>query len=63
MATDETRVAQLGFGTDGRAVTRILTEHPPPGVRLTHIFNRDVSRKKVPWVSADVRWTDDIDRA
>ncbi len=61
MATDETRVALLGFGTVGRAVTRILTEHPPPGVRLTHIFNRDVSRKKVPWVSADVRWTDDID--
>jgi homoserine dehydrogenase len=61
MATGETRVALLGFGIVGRSVARILTEHPPPGVRLTHIFNRDVARKKVAWVPADVRWTDDID--
>jgi homoserine dehydrogenase len=61
MATGDTRVALLGFGTVGRSVARILTEHPPPGVRLTHIFNRDVARKKVAWVPADVRWTDDID--
>jgi homoserine dehydrogenase len=61
MATGETRVALLGFGTVGRSVTRILTEHPPPGVRLTHIFNRDVSRKQVGWVPGDVRWTDNID--
>jgi len=61
MATGETRVALLGFGTVGRSVTRILTEHPPPGVRLTHIFNRDVARKQVGWVPGDVRWTDNID--
>ncbi len=61
MITDHTRVALLGFGTVGRSVTKILTEHPPPGVRLTHIFNRDVGRKKVGWVAGDVRWTDDID--
>jgi homoserine dehydrogenase len=61
MSTGETRVALLGFGTVGRSVARILTELPPPGVRLTHIFNRDVERKKVAWVSADVRWTDSID--
>ena len=61
MATNQTRVALLGFGTVGRAVTKILTEHPPAGVRLTHIFNRDVGRKKVGWVADDVRWTDDID--
>ena len=61
MATGETRVALLGFGTVGRAVTKILTEHAPPGVRLTHIFNRDVARKKAAWVSSDVCWTDNID--
>ena len=61
MATGETRVALLGFGIVGRSVARILTEHPPSGVRLTHIFNRDVAHKKVDWVPADVRWTDDID--
>jgi len=61
MATGETRVALLGFGTVGRSVTKILTEHPPAGVRLTHIFNRDVSRKRVPWVPTEVQWTDNID--
>ena len=55
------RVALLGFGTVGRSVARILTERPPAGVRLTHIFNRNVARKRVDWVSGDVVWTDSID--
>ncbi len=55
------RVAIAGFGTVGRAVARILSENPPPTVRLTHIFNRDVDRKRVDWVPGDVRWTDRID--
>ena len=55
------RVALAGFGTVGRAVARILCEHPPPHVRLTHIFNRDVSRKRVDWVPDDVTWTERID--
>jgi homoserine dehydrogenase len=32
-----------------------------PQVRLTHIFNRDVSRKRVDWVPASVSWTDSAD--
>jgi homoserine dehydrogenase len=52
------RVALLGFGTVGQAVARILTEQPPPGVTLTHIFNRRIAEKKVPWISPDVHWTD-----
>jgi homoserine dehydrogenase len=55
------RVALLGFGTVGRAVARILTESPPPGVRLTHVFNRHVERKRVDWVDGDVTWTSDIE--
>ena len=55
------RVGLAGFGTVGRAVARILCENPPPNVRLTHIFNRNVDRKKVDWVPADVRWTEQID--
>jgi homoserine dehydrogenase len=55
------RAALVGFGTVGQAVARILVEHPPPGVRLTHIFNRRIQQKRVPWVPADVRWTDDIE--
>ena len=53
------RVALLGFGTVGQSVARILTEHPPAGVRLTHIFNRGVARKRVDWVPRDVT----LDRA
>ncbi len=54
------RVAILGFGTVGRSVARILCEQPPAGVELTHIFNRSIHRKRVDWVPASVRWTDDI---
>jgi homoserine dehydrogenase len=55
------RVALLGFGTVGSAVARILTEQPPQGVRLTHVFNRNVARKRVPWVAGDVVWTERAD--
>ena len=61
MSTHTARVAILGFGTVGSAVARILTERPPAGVRLTHIFNRGVARKRVDWVGPDVAWTDDIE--
>jgi homoserine dehydrogenase len=56
-----TRVALLGFGTVGQAVARILTEQPPHGVRLTHVFNRNVERKRAAWVAGDVAWTDRAD--
>jgi len=61
MTTPQTRVALLGFGTVGRAVAQILTERPPAGVRLTHIFNRRIAEKRVDWVDPDVVWTDRID--
>ncbi|HEY2934711.1 MAG TPA: homoserine dehydrogenase [Acidobacteriota bacterium] len=57
----ECRVAIVGFGTVGRSVARILTECPPPGLKLCHICNRDVERKKVPWVPSDVRWTEKME--
>jgi homoserine dehydrogenase len=55
------RVALIGFGTVGRAVAKILCEHPSASLRLTHICNRNFERKKQPWIPADVLWTDDID--
>jgi homoserine dehydrogenase len=51
-------VALLGFGTVGQAVARILCSGEVPHVRLTHIFNRNIARKRVDWVPASVRWTD-----
>jgi homoserine dehydrogenase len=53
-------VAVVGFGTVGSSVARILTENPPAGLRLTHICNRNYARKRVDWLPAGVRWTDDM---
>jgi homoserine dehydrogenase len=53
-------VAILGFGTVGSSVARILTEHPPSGLRLIQICNRGVKRKQVDWVPKNVRWTEDF---
>jgi len=54
------RVAVLGFGTVGSSVARILTEHPPAGLQLTHVFNRSVHRKRTDLISPSVKWTEDI---
>ncbi|MGD1003165.1 MAG: homoserine dehydrogenase [Minisyncoccia bacterium] len=56
-------VALLGFGTVGSCVARILMERSDLSeyIRLTHIFNRKVERKRVDWASKSVIWTEDID--
>jgi len=56
-----TRIALIGFGTVGRAVGKILCEQRRPDLKLTHICNRNVQRKKQDWVPQDVIWTEDID--
>ena len=58
MASEGSRVALLGFGTVGQAVARILSSGEVPDVRLTHICNRNVSRKRVDWVPSSVCWTE-----
>ena len=54
------RVALVGFGTVVRAVAKILCESGDRSLRLTQICNRNVERKKQPWVPGDVKWTDDF---
>src|SRR5664279_4658200 len=54
------KVAILGFGTVGASVAKILCELKPRGLELTHVFNRNVARKRVDWVSSDVQWTEDF---
>jgi homoserine dehydrogenase len=67
------RAALIGFGTVGRAVTKILCEtvlgkNGDGSLLLTHICNRNVERKKQAWaqnnvlnnVPSDVIWTDDF---
>jgi homoserine dehydrogenase len=59
------KVALFGFGTVGTSVVRVLAESKLPGVQLTHIFNRNVERKRkspaAKFVPASVVWTDNID--
>jgi homoserine dehydrogenase len=59
------RVALFGFGTVGQSVARILADRTELASRieLTHVFNRDVARKRVPWVPGSVRWTQSVDEA
>ncbi len=54
-------VALLGFGTVGSSVARILCERTHTHLRLTHVLNRNVSRKKVDWLPSSVQWTENID--
>lgn len=59
------KVALLGFGTVGSSVASLLASSKFPGLQLTHIFNRDVERKRTSAaakkVPASVVWTSDID--
>jgi homoserine dehydrogenase len=54
------KVAIAGFGTVGRSVAKLLLQEANDCFELTHIFNRNVARKKVDWVPASVRWTESI---
>ncbi len=55
------KIALFGFGTVGSSVARILVESKPEGLELTHIFNRNVARKRVDWIPASVTWSEDAD--
>ena len=66
VATSETpvKIALLGFGTVGSAMARVLAQSKLPGVVLTHIYNRNVERKRASdaaqCVPASVVWTEDF---
>lgn len=54
------KVAILGFGTVGASAARILAEQKVPGLTLTHVYNRNVARKRVDWLPS-VIWTEDLE--
>jgi len=54
------RIAVVGFGTVGSAVARLLQARGDRSLRLTHVCNRNVSRKRVNWIAPEVIWTDDM---
>ena len=47
MTTKAVKVALLGFGTVGSSVARVLATGKFAGIELTHIYNRDIARKKL----------------
>ncbi len=55
------KIALAGFGTVGRSVAKILSQNPDSPFVLTHIFNRNIERKKADWIPPQVRWTEKID--
>lgn len=58
----ELKIALVGFGTVGSSVARIICEQKGSNsLRLTHVCNRNVAKKKVDWVPSDVVWTENID--
>jgi homoserine dehydrogenase len=64
-ASSVAKVAVLGFGTVGSSVASVLAASRFPGVELTHIFNRNIERKRnspaAKAVPPSVIWTDNID--
>lgn len=54
-------VGLLGFGTVGQSVARLLVERTDGLLTLSHIFNRDVARKRVDWVPPSVVWTERVE--
>ena len=55
------KVALAGFGTVGRSVAKLIARNPSSPFVLTHIYNRNVARKKVEWIPGHLRWTEDIE--
>src|SRR3954471_4418253 len=52
------RIALFGFGTVGSSVARILLESKPESLQITHVYNRNVARKRADWVPANVVWSE-----
>jgi homoserine dehydrogenase len=42
-------------------VARILVESKPEGLELTHVFNRNVARKRADWTPSSVVWSEDFE--
>jgi homoserine dehydrogenase len=64
-ATVPVKIALLGFGTVGSSVARVLAASKLTGIELTHIFNRNVERKRASdaarCVPDSVVWTENFD--
>jgi homoserine dehydrogenase len=59
------RVGLLGFGTVGSCLAEVLAASGNEGIRITHVFNRGVARKReherARFVPADAVWTERVE--
>ena len=59
------RVGLLGFGTVGGAFAEVLAAHKDAKVRITHVFNRGVDRKRTHaragFLAKEVVWTERVE--
>ena len=55
------KIALLGFGTVGRSVAKILCQDADSPLQLTHIYNRNIARKKTNSLPKRIRWTERIE--
>jgi homoserine dehydrogenase len=55
------KIALLGFGTVGRSVAKILCQDSDSPLQLTHIYNRNIARKKTDSLPKRIRWTERIE--
>jgi homoserine dehydrogenase len=60
-----TKIAILGFGTVGSSVAKAVKNLAVPGLEITHIYNRDVARKRTSSAAAHIGpnalWTESFD--
>jgi homoserine dehydrogenase len=65
VAGRKVKIALVGFGTVGSSVARVLAAGRFADLELTHIYNRDVARKRASdaakFVPASAVWTEDIE--
>ena len=52
----------IGFGTVGKSVAKILTNDSNGPLLLTDICNRNIAKKKIDGLPANIRWTDSADK-
>lgn len=51
----------MGYGTVGKSVAKILCGDRESPFVLTHIFNRNIARKKADGLPSRIQWTEDIE--
>lgn len=56
-------VALVGFGTVGSSVAKLICAHGGARLRLTHVVNRNIARKRVEWAPRDLVWSEDFEAA